>query len=500
MTSTTVRDPPLPQSLKTSPACSAALAISLCLASFTLYLCLIKSYPAVYWYDAHIRLALRDQIFVGRWLPLTQTLIFTASSITSHLLVVRSFLAMAAVVALASMYRLAAKLFSPATGLMATALLAVNLMFAALATVAYPDVLFVGLLMLALALLADPGPPRRWTLTALVINLACLTRYEGWMLAALLIAEATGKSLRSQHGTYIVRATLKATLLFGSSAILWSLLGPAALETNETRALERASVQHWYAYGAQFFALLRQQARPEILGLGLIGGWLAWRSNHPRRIHRLILVFVILDVAVIGLLQPWPFGNLRQTFVTLVFVILYAAYGMVRLIRVVCERLAALVPSPSSVSLGRWATTGAALLFASTSIPSATKFVAGAAREPDFYVPAQIGEWLRGRLTEDDSVWALSDSLFQPYALATYAHLPFDDVLDDRLAIETIRSRLSSSRLAYIVELYESREGLSVVEQRLLNDLETGRIQAQWFAVDTTRVWVVPTNMLLHPP
>ena len=61
------------------------------LTSFTFYEILIYLYPSVYWYDAHVRLGLRDQILLGHWLPLLQAVIVFISNISLDLVVLRSF-------------------------------------------------------------------------------------------------------------------------------------------------------------------------------------------------------------------------------------------------------------------------------------------------------------------------------------------------------------------------------------------------------------------------
>jgi len=108
------------------------------------------TFPAVYWYDAYIRLALRDQILLGHWLPLIQILIVLVSKFTDDLLVLRTLLAVMAGCVLLYTFIFARHIFSSWTAFIATILLATNLMFVALATVPYPEILFIGLLLLSL--------------------------------------------------------------------------------------------------------------------------------------------------------------------------------------------------------------------------------------------------------------------------------------------------------------------------------------------------------------
>ena len=476
------------------------IALLICLAAWAFYLELIRNYPVVYWYDPYVRFAFRDQIIVGRWLPLTQTLIFVASKITDDLLVARSFLAMAGVYAAASMYRLAGRLFSPEAGLIAAAFFATNAMLVALAIVAYPDISFIGLLVLALALLADSAGPPRLLLGGLALNLACLTRYEGWLMALMFMAEMMILSLRTKDWKQIVAQWIKTPLFFGAAAILWTSLGFAMLEPRETQALDRLHLEHWRAFGDQFIELLRWQVGDGVLLFGLIGWMAAWFGRSRRRIHLYILLFIALDVLLIGFLQPWPFGNLRQTFVVIAFATLYAAYGIERLIHALSVLLARLTGQARIVDQQGCIACGAVVLVVGICAPFTVQFVRGAAHEPVFSLPAQVGAWLRPRLKPDDRVWVLTDDVFPAYALATYTYLPYDLILDHRFDSQAVRARLESARRVYVVSMDDSHNTLATNERALLADLESGRLATQAFSIGPARVWVAPADTLSDSP
>ncbi len=508
--------------LPTAAARLSVLAYLLCLAALAFDLWLIHTYPVIYWYDSYFRLADLDRIMIGRWLPGIQGLIFLAAKITHNLAVIRSLLALAATCVIASAYRLAARWFSPMTGLVAAALLATNLMFVALALVPYPDVLFVGFTLLALVYLDEPPASRRRYLGALMVNLACLTRYEGWLLSLVLIGESVVGPLRARNWGGAAGRGGRAALLYGLAPLGWIVFGvPAgapyailsrlnaivAFETglfNQPLAAQlRANLNgpELLKFAAQYGRLLVSQARPEILGLGIVGLLAAYRVSAKRRVYWRVLAFLCLDVLLAALLRGWNYGNLRQTFVVLVFLILYAAFGLEQSSRLLFRWLATLAKSPGLARRQGWALGGAATLVAAASAGAAVSFVAGASHQPDFYLPAQAGTWLKGRLAPDSWVFPLTDEVVQPQVFAVYAGLPLDRILvEDHFDRQAAEARLKSAGWVYVIELEKSRAGLSPDEQVLLGNLEAGRIAAQRVTGGPTRAWRLSAHAPIYPP
>jgi len=500
-----------------SPTSAAAF---LGLAAFVFYQMLIRSYPVVYWGDAHIRLALRDQILLGRWLPLLQILIFTISKFSSDMLILRSCLAILATGALASAYYFASRIFFPSIGLIFVALLGVSPIFVALSIVPYTEILFAGLLFLALSLLEQPRSAGHFYLGVTALNLACLTRYEGWLLAGLLISEEAIRCVKSKAWTRLLRNML----LYSLAPLSW--LAFVALSTvNAEHELKELvdyvvistgnspghtlpailSPDYLRSFTTSYFHLLQWQTGLVIIALGVLGWLVAWLDPGRRLIHARNLLFVVLVWALwlawfsIHVWEPLNFA-LRTAFIGQIFLILYAGYGLERIIHLLVERLGVLLKASNPVILERLATSSAVIVISVVSARSAINFVAESSQAPDFSVPARAGQWLEARLTRDDAVLVLSDDTFQAYALATYIQLPFDSVLDDRFDSQLIHSRLASAHVIYVVELYESRAGLSDAEGNLLAELESGRTQAEQFRIGSTRVWVVARDALLSPP
>jgi hypothetical protein len=495
----------------------AAVAAFLVFAAFVFYHLLIRSFPVVYWGDAHIRLALRDQILLGRWLPLLQILIFIISKFSRDLLVLRGCLAMLAAGTLAGAYYFVNRIFAPTTGLIAIALLGISPIFVALSIVPYTEILFAGLLFLALALLVDPPSSRHFAAGVIALNLASLTRYEGWLLAGLLISEEAILCLRSKEWTRLIRHVF----LYGMAPLSWLsfVIFSAVGAEGELKELMEYMViltgnssghtlpailnpDYIRSFAASYFHLLKWQTGPVIIALGILGWLMALLEPGRRLAHWRNLAFVILVWVLwlawfsIHVWEPLNFA-LRTAFIAEIFLILYAAYGLERFIHLLAGQLSASMKKASLVIWGRLATSCAVIAILVVTAPSAINFVADTSQASDFSVPARAGEWLGARLTQDDVVVALTDDTFQAYALAAYIQLPFDSVLDNRFDRQFIHSRLTSSHLIYVVELYKSRAGLSVEESSLLRELESGRTPAQEFTIGSSRVWVVARDSLL---
>lgn len=315
-------------------------------AAFALYAYLAWRNPAVYWYDSTDRLALRDRLLVGHWLPLVQAVIFLISRATRDLLVVRLVLAAIAALSIVAMDCLATRLFRAQTGPVSAVLLASNVLFVALAIVPYPDVLFVGLMLTALYHLSLAPSRNHVLLGMLALNPACLTRYEGWILAGL-IAMAAALRFARQLAWSEMRRFAATEALTALAPVAWLILGVntsggllSSLATvvgfeqdrlNTAPFLPMIDPGYVRQFATNFLHLLTWQLGVPLIAAGLLGWLLAVRRGRNRSVHILIAVFCLLDLALLALWRPWPFDNLRQTFIVLVFLILYAEMRASRL-------------------------------------------------------------------------------------------------------------------------------------------------------------------------
>jgi hypothetical protein len=494
---------------------ASAAAFLICSSAFVFYIILAMNHPVVYWGDAHVRLALHNQILLGHWLPLLQILILIISKISSNLLVMRGFLAFIATGALVGMYYFARQVFTPAIGLVAMTLLSVNMIFVAIAIVPYAEILFAGLILLALSLLERSASPTHFILGVIALNLASLTRYEGWLLALVLILELTIRSVKSNEWSSLVRVMI----LYSMVPLGWLIFigfRPGSLGNevghvieyvsstpgggSETAGLGFLNLDYVKSFTQNYLQLLARQTGSIVIALGIFGWSIALLDPKRRFLSLRILAFSIL-VFIMWLLwfsvnvwEPQNFA-LRTAFIGVLFFVFYASYGLERLIRAIFQQLSTLVQKPDTLHFQSIILFSVTLILSYFSILAAIKFVSQSSLIPDFYAPAQVGAWLNTHLSQQDIiVWVLSDDPLQPYALATYIHLPFDAILDDRLNDQQISSRLVNAQLIYVVESYRTRDGLSTKETNLLRALEDGTINMQSFTVDSTRIWLIPKS------
>lgn len=480
------------------------------LGSFVFYLALIRSFPVVYWGDAHVRLALRDQILVGHWLPLIQVLIFLVSKIDTSLLLIRTVLALMAAGVVVTTYRLGSRLFSHAAGMVAAAFLGGSILYAALATVPYPEVVFTGFVFVALEMLDRPASPARLYVGLLALNLACLTRYEGWMLAAIVIVDAAARSWSSGNWRAALPDFSRTAFVCALGPLAWLLAGVQgtgglidrvkAIFMFETAITDRTLESHFLssldldylrAFATNYYHLVEWQTGLWMILLGAVGFLLAVRPAQHRAAHMRILAFVGADLALLAFWQPQDFTSLRAPFIGEIFLILYAGYAFVQLTTLLLSWMTA---RTGIAALSNWRNpvmAGMAIVLMAASVRAAVNFVMVNSADPEFRIPAQVGEWLKGRVTENDVIWVLGDDHFRPYALGAYVQLSFDAILDDRFDEPWIRARLRSAGSVYVVALYESRDALSPLESRMLDELESGRVAALHTVVGETDVWLL---------
>jgi len=480
---------------------------------------LIYYNPAVYWYDSHIRLALHDQVLVGHWLPLFQALIVLFSKFNLNLIALRSIFSLLSVGSLIALYFLGNRLFSQTVGLIAVVFLSLNTMFAALATVFYPDVLFVGLSFVTLYFLNQRSSPGKFYFGVIALNLLCLTRYEGWLLAVLFIGETIIKSFRTLSWTVASRQILKTMVLCSLAPIGWIMFGLpesggllerlkaiAAFESLTSTSLlnehilTRLNLAYLEEFSREYFHILKWQIHPEFILLGGLGFLFAVANSSMRLIHWRILIFLILDFSLWALSQQRGFGNLRQPFLLQTFIILYASYGLVEGISRLYQRFSPLIKNSKDSSWVQRLTIAATIILLVRLIPSTTKFIYESSHESDFHIPYRIGIWLGPRLVAEDAVLIVDDTDFYAYALAPYLHYPLEKILDDRLDTHLVQENLDSAQMVYVIELYKLRSGLSITESRLLEDLENGHIQTERFMFGTANVWYAPANQLIYSP
>jgi len=80
------------------------VGVLLAIATLVIDVIVIQTEPIIFWHDPYTRLAYRDQISVGPWLPLTQFVIFAVTRFTGDLTILRIVFALIAASAVISAY------------------------------------------------------------------------------------------------------------------------------------------------------------------------------------------------------------------------------------------------------------------------------------------------------------------------------------------------------------------------------------------------------------
>lgn len=484
--------------------------ITLCLVVFAFYQTLIYSTSTIYWNDAHIRLALRNQLFLGEWLPGVQVFVFLISKITSDLNFLQSVLSLLSIGTLISFYILARYIFSFATGLVAFVLLAFNSMFVAFAIVPYSEILFIGFVCLIFILLDESLFSKRFYFGIFLLNLASLTRYEGWFLAVFFILEVGLRSFQGKSFWFAIKQMLKMAFWCSLAPVVWLMtesggwinrlnsifqfvIAPST-STWSDHVLARLNIDYILDFSSQFFKLLAQQIHVEFLVFAMFGILFATLNPSHRSIHFRILLFVILDWMLLAFFQPWKFGSLRQPFLLQVFLILYAAYGLTFSASWFFLKISL------QTNWTQYLTIAISTILALRIIPSTFNFIITTSSESDFLVPYKIAKWLEPRLTEHDAILIIDDTDYYPYALAAYFEYPLDFILDDRLEAQFIQQRLAQVESVYIIELYKSTTKLSLAETRILDTLKNTQFSKEQFIFDGVKVWYVLANEISYSP
>jgi hypothetical protein len=460
---------------------------ALALGSLAFAIALVRAHPTMYWYDPYGRVAFRDQLVLGRWLPMLQFVVYAVGKVTHSVPALRLVLATIGALTVAAAYSFAARFFNRTTGVVFAALLATNPLFVALSIVPYQEVLFIGLVFAGLSF-HHARDERRfgWLPAAAALNLACLTRYEAWIVVALLCAGTVVRHAaegRTARGLGI--GALMAARYGGLAAIGWLVLAPPGLFGPPEPVGDLGAL-----LGAQLVQLAWQLGIPWLLPLSVAGAVLAFARRDRRLAMVGILGFTaaVVLVAVIG--GPYSVGNLRQTFIPVIVILGCAAFALERGVAFVVDRLVRLVRLPTArAAAGRLAVVATALFTAIIAIGAAShaaRFVAKASDEFDFRAPAAIGAWFRtippdGR--RQTRVIVTSDERIFAIVLAVHADIPLDRVQSAAADIP--------AGTTHVVEIRPPGRGPSPASAGVLQRLTTGAVPADPVRLDVGTIWAL---------
>ena len=439
---------------------------------------MIHRYPVMYWYDPYGRVVARDHLLVDRWLPLLQLVIFGVGKLTTDVTALRLVLAALSAGTLVACSSLGQRLATYSAGLLFATLMASNSLFVALSIVPYQEVLFVGLIFAGLSFHQPPtNRPRGW-MAAIAFNLACLTRYEAWILVAVLaVAELVEITRRSGVGPGL-RAAAGLAVRYGGEAIGWLIF--ARVLAPETTLLRQGAP-------AERIADFLHQIRWQVGNLGLfplagLGLALSLARAERRRSHCIILSFLIGDLGLIFFANPFSPGNLRSTFLPVVFVLLYAAIGADLAVDEVLRRARRRVDGQAKLI----ATSVLAALIAMVFVRDAARFVGTAANGFDFRVPFEVArrlETVPSALRGRARIAMLGENYVDRLVISAYTGIPFERIVPVAGDLPADATR--------VIDIQRPGAILSSAAQNVRRHLEDGLIPANAVRIESAVIWTL---------
>jgi len=289
--------------------------LALALIAGALRLALILRYPLLYDGDALGRWQERGHPFASPWVPLFQLCVYALTRLADAILAVQLLSAFFGATATLAFWLLLRRAFGPAAAYLGGLLLALDPLFVTFSIMPYQEGLFLTLALLALWLALAPGRPR-WFWLALVLGLAALTRYEGWLLALLIWLLLLWRSRRA--GTLRWRFAAGSALALAWAPLLWIAVqrnvSPMGIQTLAP-TLDPASL-----------VMTLESLWPTWqLNLGIAGGalalggllWLGWQARRGSELAWLLLAFLAGDLLLLAFLRPFSLDNLRLPLLSL---------------------------------------------------------------------------------------------------------------------------------------------------------------------------------------
>ena len=301
-------------------------ALALALIAAALRLELLLRYPLLYDGDAYQRWLGRSQPFQFPWVPLFQLCIFALTRLADSIFAIQMLAVCFGATAILAFWLLLYRAFGASSAYLGALALALHPLFIVFTIAPYQEGLFLTLAFLATWLALLPGEPR-WLWLSLLVGLAALTRYEGWLLALLLWLLLLWR--RKKAGTLGWRFAAGSALALSWAPLLWIVVqrnvSPVGIQTlaptlNPTSLLITISAL-WPIWNLQ----------PGLVGSILVLGgfaWLGWRAWYGSELARLLLAFLAGDLLILAFLRPFSPDNLRLPLLSLPIVLV----GMVGLL------------------------------------------------------------------------------------------------------------------------------------------------------------------------
>ena len=285
------------------------------LVALLLRLALILRYPLLYDIDAYGRWTSRAEPFNTPWVPFFQVTLYLLTRVVDSILAARLLSAFFGATASLAFWLLLRRAFGAGVAYLGALLLAINPLFVTFSVVPYQEGLFLTLAFLALWLALAPGKIP-WLWLTIVLALAGLTRYEGWLLSLFIWLLFLWRW--HKKGALTWRFAAGSALALAWAPLLWIAVNrnvsPDSFQTLDP-TLDPTSL----------LAVLGSEWPTWQLNLALVGGvlalggllWLIWQARQGNELAWLLLAFLLGDLLLLAFLRPFSPGDLRLPLLTL---------------------------------------------------------------------------------------------------------------------------------------------------------------------------------------
>jgi hypothetical protein len=301
----------------------------------------VHMHPAIYGGDTLARIMNADRILLAYQLPLLQLLIYLANLVSGNPLLIRYLMSLVGALAGVAFYLFSATLLDRTTARLASLFFVFNPFLLVHSIVPYQEILMLLFLCLGLHCMLRSGqsgsstkgrvPP--WTRgdfrgvqeieghtnlslpplskegerrrqpsigwASLSLGLACLTRYEAWVIAATAGLYYVG-TVRDRSPRYTIRLLMRTIALFGWAPILWILLH-RGVSPQGTYVLEGPAswARLWRIPYVAAMALVH--AGPVVGLLAVFGLLTFWKSSlrHKRGIQMVLGAAALLMLSLV---------------------------------------------------------------------------------------------------------------------------------------------------------------------------------------------------------
>ena len=350
-------------------------------AGLAVRLWLIHAYPIVFGGDTILRLANRDHVLLSYQLPLLQALIYEVSKAGGGLIEIRWMMAAAGAAAGVGFYLMLSAILADRSALAGALFFGVNPFLVELSIVPYQEVIMLGGVCLSLACFFR----QRLALSSASLALACLTRYEAWIVCPVLAASRGPRRL------------VAGCLLFGWAPLGWMLFhmgvsAPGTFVVEWPRTPWR--LMRWAYIGW----ITAKNTPAPVLALAALGAWSIWRGGVYRRREVRVLaatggLFLVSILFSAHGVSPDPerFVASREATLPVAGTIALAGFGIAA-----CKSAKA-----------AWLFTAAGILW---SLFDAQRFVRRDTSEPHLQLSYALAQYLDGAVKGEERVLILAAS------------------------------------------------------------------------------------------